>query len=72
MKNDKIIGLMISFEQGETTTDETLELFSHLIKTGMAYSLQGFYGRYAQNLIEAGYINEQGVINENIRKSEVA
>lgn len=41
---------------------KTLELFSELIKTGMAWSLQGSYGRMAVSLIEAGYLDKKGKI----------
>ena len=41
---------------------ETLELFSHLIKNGMAWTLQGHYGRTASHLIDNDYINRDGKI----------
>lgn len=50
-----VTGNIIAYEQGDLTTDETVALFQHLINTGMAWSLQGHYGRTARNLIEAGY-----------------
>lgn len=46
---------IIAFEQGELDLDETVELFQELIDTGLAWSLQGSYGRTASRLIEAGY-----------------
>lgn len=45
---------LIAFEDGELEYDETIELFQHLIDTGMAWKLQGFYGRTAKDLIDAG------------------
>ena len=45
---------LIAYEQGELEDDEVVELFQELINTGMAWSLQGHYGRTAKALIEAG------------------
>jgi hypothetical protein len=48
---------IIKFETDEmTSTEEVIELFQHLVDTGMAWSLQGWYGRTASALIEAGHI----------------
>lgn len=45
---------MIEFEQDGLPEDELIELFQHLVDNGMAWSLQGFYGRIAVALIESG------------------
>ena len=58
-----IVNLIIAFESGEMTTEEQIELFARLIKSGMAWSLQGSYGRTASYLIEAGVIDREGEIN---------
>jgi hypothetical protein len=60
------INSIIAFEQGDLGDEGVLELFSDLIKTGMAWSLQGFYGRTAASLIEAGYIGKDGTILRGI------
>lgn len=47
---------MIAFEEGELPEDETIVLFQDLVDTGLAWSLQGFYGRTAAALIDAGLV----------------
>jgi hypothetical protein len=49
---------IIEFETGEATQEEVIELFQYLVDTGLAWQLQGSYGRTAQALIEAGYITK--------------
>jgi len=56
------IDLLIKYEQGELESADIMELFSGLIKSGLAWTLQGSYGRTAAKLIEIGYISEQGEI----------
>jgi len=56
------VGYIIAFEAGELRGDKVIELFSHLIKTGRAWSLQGSYGRMAKALIDRGYLSRQGEI----------
>lgn len=46
---------MIAWEEGELEPDDTVALFQELINSGMAWRLQGCYGRQAQVLIEAGF-----------------
>tara|TARA_R110000751_G_scaffold279802_1_gene382217 strand:- start:45 stop:242 length:198 start_codon:yes stop_codon:yes gene_type:complete len=62
MQNYSIIDKIIAFEQGELEAQEILELFSNLIKSGMAWTLQGSYGRTAERLIERKIINKDGDI----------
>ncbi len=42
------------FDGKEHTEEEIIEAFQHLINTGAAWSLQGFYGRTAAALIDRG------------------
>lgn len=55
-----IVNEIISFEQGELDENQTIELFARLVQSGMAWSLQGSYGRTASALINAGYIDKNG------------
>ena len=55
--NDKIVDELIRYEQGELVANEVLDLFQHLVDTGLAWKLQGRYGRMAWKLIEQGFIN---------------
>jgi hypothetical protein len=52
----------MEYEAGDLSAEKTLELFSSLIKSGLAWSLQGHYGRTAERLIDAGYLSRDGEI----------
>ncbi len=56
------VGQIIAFEQGDLDEEATTALFSHLVKTGLAWSLQGSYGRSARSLIDNGVLSENGDI----------
>ena len=49
------IDRMIAWENGELDGGQIIELFQELIDNGMAWSLQGSYGRMAKFLIDHGY-----------------
>jgi hypothetical protein len=57
-----LVNYIMDYEGGEISQDDTLELFSYLIKTGQAWSLQGMYGRQAKAFIDAGVITKEGKI----------
>ena len=40
--------------------EQVLEAWQYLVDTGMAWKLQGWFGRTAQQLINQGYINPPG------------
>lgn len=50
---------IIRFEDGDLDTEELVELFQYLVDTGKAWTLQGFYGRTAQALIDRGYVEDK-------------
>lgn len=47
---------IIAYEQGDLSEEDTLSLFQELVDTGMAWRLQGSYGRTAAALIWAGLV----------------
>jgi len=53
---------IMKYESGEMSENEALELFSELVKNGMAWTLQGHYGRFANELIQNGYLDRNGKI----------
>jgi hypothetical protein len=52
-----VTGGIIAYETGELDHEEVVELFQHLVDTGLAWQLQGHYGRTARQLIDCGYVN---------------
>lgn len=57
MSKYDVVGAMMDFENGSLSEDETIKLFQHLVDTGMAWTLQGSYGRAAAAMIEAGLVS---------------
>lgn len=57
-----LVNKIIQYEDGEMENNEVLELFSELVKNGMAWTLQGSYGRMAQALITSKHLDSQGNI----------
>ncbi len=60
MTDSERVDLIIAYECGELSDEKTVELFQHLIDNGMAWTLQGHYGRTARALIEAGFCTKRG------------
>ena len=52
---NNLTDMIIKYEMGELDDIEIIALFQELINTGLAWRLQGSYGRAAKHLIEAGY-----------------
>jgi hypothetical protein len=52
------VGFIIAYEGGELDEEQVIEGFQHLIDNGLAWSLQGCYGRMAKQLIEAGHCTD--------------
>ena len=51
-----MVDKIIAYEQGELDEEETIELFQELVNNGMAWILQGSYGRQAMAFLNAGLI----------------
>jgi len=54
---------LAGIDESELTKEMYLEAWQHLVDTGLAWQLQGSFGRMAQQLIN------EGVINENTRQN---
>ena len=55
-----MLSQIIAYESGELDDVETVTLFQSLIDSGLAWSLQGHYGRTAAALIDAGHCHVKG------------
>jgi hypothetical protein len=62
VRKGDLVDLILRHESGDLDSDETLDLFAELIRTGTAWSLQGSYGRTAHALIDAGYLSPDGEV----------
>lgn len=55
-----VVKCIIEFESGQMSADDAVAFFQHLVDSGLAWSLQGSYGRLAKALIEAGVVSPGG------------
>jgi len=51
---------IIEWEAGRLDQDGVIELFQHLVDTGLAWRLEDCYGRMAQTLIDNGLVTPKG------------
>lgn len=58
------IDKMMAYESGELNDADTITFFADLVKSKMAWSLQGSYGRMASAMIDAGFISPEGEVTE--------
>ena len=55
----QVVDKIIQYEIGSMNAEETIEFFQELIDTGMAYTLQGHYGRTATYLLVEGLCTQK-------------
>src|SRR5690348_6892886 len=67
-----LVGAMMAHESGGLDDAAIVELFQHLVDTGLAWQLQGQYGRAASALITAGYVEPPQVKPRFPSPSEIA
>ena len=59
MDNYLAVGIAEGFEEADSE-EQIIEAWQHLVDTGLAWQLQGWFGRAAQDLIERGIIQIRG------------
>lgn len=66
MKQIEMMDLMqrvVQYESEANSLEWIVQLFADLIATGLAWQLQGRYGREAKAMIDEGIITVQGDVN---------
>ena len=53
-----MINQVIAYEQCELDEEGIIDMFQQLINSGLAWEMQGSYGRTAKALLDAGYCVE--------------
>lgn len=62
----KLTDKIIAWESGKMTPAQEQKFFAQLIKSDLAWHLQGIYGRTAMDYIEAGLIDKNGKIKKKV------
>lgn len=58
-RRSSLLNGIIDYENGELDDEQIIELFQELHDTGLAYQLQGSYGRTAWNMLQNGMIEDR-------------
>lgn len=61
-KDHSTVEGIMAYENGEMNQEQIIEFFSGLLRSGMAWKLQGSYGRTAADLINAKVLAANGDI----------
>lgn len=56
----KLYEQILRYESGQLRQHEAQEFFQGLVDTGLAWQLQGSYGRTAHDMLRAGFIHQRG------------
>jgi len=56
-----VVDDMIDWENGDMSEENEIEFFQKLLDTGMAWTLQGMYGRRTVELLNEGYLIKRSV-----------
>ena len=59
MDHSRAVAIAEGFEEPESE-QQYFEAWQHLVDTGLAWRLQGWFGRTANTMIEAGVIRSAG------------
>jgi hypothetical protein len=59
-----LVGSIIDYEDGQMDDEQVIAFFQYLVNSGLAWTLQGSYGRTAMALIQ------QGLITNGFSKAE--
>ena len=54
-----VVSWIMEYEDGSLDEEGIINGFQHLIDNGMAWTLQGHYGRMARDLIAMGYCTKK-------------
>ena len=64
MDNYLAVGIAEGFEE-PANEEQVIEAWQHLVDTGLAWRLQGWFGRTAAQLIESGIVKQGGTNGNN-------
>jgi hypothetical protein len=65
MSNYKAVAIAEGFWGEPVSLEEQVEAWAHLIRTGLAWKLQGWFGRTAEFYIASGLIDREGNIDSD-------
>jgi hypothetical protein len=64
MHNYLAVGIAEGFEE-PANEEQVIEAWQHLVDTGLAWQLQGWFGRTAVQLIKSGIVKQGGTNGNN-------